>query len=91
MLLYLYLYLHLHLHLTNFLLVPGAGLDAEIVRVRQLSAGIAAVQTINLPLRDSTGNLIRSCQRAADEADDCRIRDRTAAESQPVVGDTPRP
>jgi len=81
----------LYLYLTNVVLILGAELDAEIVRVRQLSAGIPAERMVKLPLRDSTRNLILARQRAADEADGRRIRDAAGAESQPVVGDTPRP
>src|SRR5699024_12707504 len=42
----------LWLWITNVALLFGAELDAELERVRQLQAGIAAERTIQLPLRD---------------------------------------
>jgi membrane protein len=44
----------LWLWITNLALLFGAELDAEIERGRQLQAGIAAEQDIQVPVRDST-------------------------------------
>ena len=65
----------LWLYLTNLVLVLGAEVDAELVRVRQLSAGIRAEETIQLPLRDTTRNLVLARQRADDVRDGKKIRD----------------
>ncbi len=43
----------LWLYLSNLVVVFGAEMDAEIVRVRQLLAGIDAQDAIKLPLRDT--------------------------------------
>jgi membrane protein len=43
----------LWLYLSNLVVVFGAEMDAEIVRARQLEAGIDAVTTIQLPLRST--------------------------------------
>jgi membrane protein len=48
----------LWLLLSNYVVVFGAEVDAEIVRVRQLQAGIAAEETIQLPLRSTYRNLV---------------------------------
>lgn len=58
----------LWLYITNLVLVLGAEVDAEIVRVRQLKSGIEAEEVIRLPLRDSTRNLMLARQRAEDVA-----------------------
>jgi membrane protein len=57
----------LWIYLSNLVLVLGAEVDAEIVRLRQLTAGIAAEITVQLPLRDTTRNLLLARQRADDE------------------------
>lgn len=44
----------LWLWLTNLALMFGAELDAEVERARQLQAGIAAEETLQLPPRDTT-------------------------------------
>jgi len=69
------LVLLLWLHITNLVLVLGAEVDAEIVRVRQLHSGIEAEDVIRLPLRDSTRNLRLARQRAEDIADGRRLRE----------------
>ena len=43
----------LWLWLTNLALLFGAELDAELERGRELQAGMAAEQSIQLPLRDT--------------------------------------
>ena len=54
-------------YVTNLMLVFGAEVDAEIVRVRQLAAGIPAEETVQLPARDTSRNLMLARQRADDE------------------------
>jgi len=66
----------LWLYITNLVLVLGAEFDAEVVRLRQLDAGIAAEEVIQLPLRDTTRNLVLARQRADDVRDGKAIRDR---------------
>jgi membrane protein len=63
-------------YLSNLVLVIGAELDAELVRVRQLHAGVAAEQTVQLPLRDTRRNLTLARQRARDEAEGRSLRER---------------
>ena len=65
----------LWLYITNLVLVLGAEFDAEVVRLRQLGAGIAAEETVQLPLRDTTRNLVLARQRADDVRDGKAIRD----------------
>ena len=65
----------LWLYITNLVLVFGAEFDAEVVRLRQLGAGIAAEETVQLPLRDTTRNLVLARQRADDVRDGKAIRD----------------
>lgn len=69
------LVLLLWLYLSNLVLVLGAEVDAEVVRLRQLHAGIAAEQVVQLPMRDTTRNLVLARQRAADEAEGRSIRE----------------
>ena len=64
------------LYITNFVLVVGAEVDAEVMRLRQLSAGIAAEEIVQLPMRDTTRNLMLARQRAQDIADGRMIRER---------------
>jgi membrane protein len=56
-------------------LVLGAEVDAELVRLRQLRAGIAAEDVVQLPMRDTNRNLMLARQRARDEADGRAIRE----------------
>lgn len=63
------------LYITNLVLVLGAEVDAEVVRLRQLGAGIAAEAIVQLPMRDTTRNLMLARQRAADEAEGRAIRE----------------
>ncbi|MBC7591488.1 MAG: YihY/virulence factor BrkB family protein [Salinibacterium sp.] len=63
------------LYITNFVLVLGAEVDAEVVRLRQLGAGVQAEETIQLPMRDTTRNLMLARQRAQDIADGRQIRE----------------
>jgi membrane protein len=57
----------LWLYLTNYVLVFGAELDAEIVRARQLAAGVPAEVMIQLPMRDTRRNLLVARHSAEDE------------------------
>jgi membrane protein len=74
----------LWLYLSNYVLVFGAEVDAEIVRVRQLEAGIASEDVIQVPLRSTHRNLtlarnladdIKRGRRLRQDADDKRARD----------------
>lgn len=69
------------LYITNLVLVLGAEFDAEIVRVRQLAAGIAAESVIQLPLRDTARNLWIAKQLADDERIGREIREKGARDS----------
>lgn len=71
------------LYITNFVLVIGAEVDAELVRLRQLGAGIPAESTVQLPMRDTTRNLMLARQRAADEAEGRAIREAPPQEPEP--------
>lgn len=66
-------------YITNLVLVMGAEADAEIVRLRQLAAGIAAESVIQLPLRDTKRNLTLARQQVQDEAEGKAIRERSEA------------
>lgn len=57
----------LWLFLSNFVVVAGGELDAEIVRVRQLTSGLPAEVTIQLPLRNTYRNLVLARRLAEDE------------------------
>ncbi|MDM4762609.1 YihY/virulence factor BrkB family protein [Galbitalea sp. SE-J8] len=65
----------LWLYITNYVLVLGAEADAEIVRIRQLTAGIPAETAIQLPLRDTRRNLMIARQRAWDEREGRALRE----------------
>lgn len=62
-------------YLTNLVLVLGAEVDAEVVRARQLLAGIPAEDVLQLPARDTTRTLMLARQRADDERRAKVIRD----------------
>ncbi|WP_157155802.1 MULTISPECIES: YihY/virulence factor BrkB family protein [unclassified Diaminobutyricimonas] len=65
----------LWLYLTNLVLVLGAEVDAELVRARQLLAGIPAEEGIRLPARDLTRARSLARQRSLDEQDGRALRD----------------
>ena len=65
----------LWLYLTNLVLVLGAEVDAEVVRLRQLTDGQAAESVVQVPMRDTTRNLMLAKQRAQDEADSRALRE----------------
>lgn len=58
----------LWLFLSNWVVVFGAEVDAEIVRVRQLEAGIIAEESVQLPLRSTYRNLRLARNLAEDVA-----------------------
>ncbi len=55
-----------YLYISNFVLVVGGELDSEVIRMRQLLAGIEADESIRLPLRDVTRNFTLARWRDAD-------------------------
>lgn len=69
------------LYITNYVLVLGAEVDAEVMRLRQLGAGIQAEQVIQLPMRDTARNLMLARQRAQDEAEGRAIRETVGGEN----------
>jgi membrane protein len=64
----------LWLWITNLALLFGAEFDAELERGRELQAGIAAEETIQLPPRDTTQSDKKAEQRAKDVLEGLRIR-----------------
>ena len=64
------------LYISNLVFALGAEVDAEVMRLRQLHAGIAAEESIRVTMRDTTRNLMLARQRAADEAEGRSIRER---------------
>lgn len=77
----------LWLYLTNLVLVLGAEVDAEVARLRQLTAGQDAEVVVQVPMRDTKRNLMLAKQRAQDEADSRALREQSmreqAAQEQP--------
>lgn len=72
----------LWLWITNVALVFGAVLDAEIERTRQLHAGIAAEEKVQLPLRDDRG-LVKKRRRDEEMIAEAKlVRIRRARESK---------
>jgi len=67
------------LYITNLVLVIGAEVDGEVVRIRQLAAGIPAEETIQLAARDTTRTLMLARQRADDVAAGRAIREAAEA------------
>lgn len=68
----------LWLWLTNLALLFGAELDAELERGRQLQAGIAAEEHIQLPPRDTRASQKRATKAAQDVAEGRLLRDNAA-------------
>ena len=60
------LVLLLWLWISNLVLVLGAEVDAELVRARQLGAGMPAEEAILLPARDTSRTLLLARHRADD-------------------------
>ncbi|MDH6180642.1 membrane protein [Microbacteriaceae bacterium SG_E_30_P1] len=65
----------LWLYVSNLVLVIGAEVDAEVMRIRQLSSGMASEESIQVALRDTKRNLMLARQRADDEAEGRAIRE----------------
>lgn len=65
----------LWLYISNLVLVLGAEVDAELVRVRQLTAGIPAEETIQLPARGTARTLRLASIRSKDVAEGRAIRE----------------
>ncbi|MCM3522773.1 MULTISPECIES: YihY/virulence factor BrkB family protein [unclassified Curtobacterium] len=63
-----------YLYISNFVLVVGGELDSEVIRMRQLLAGIEADESIRLPLRDVTRNFTLARWRDQDIAAAHRVR-----------------
>lgn len=72
----------LWLWLTNIALLLGAELDAELERGRQLQAGIAAEETVQLPPKDSTASDKAEAQRQKDIRKGRRLRQRHQREQR---------
>lgn len=70
----------LWLYITNLVLVLGAELDAELVRARQLAAGIAAEASVQLPLRSTRRNLVLARWTSQDEREGRALRERLSGE-----------
>ncbi|MFL6157275.1 MAG: YihY/virulence factor BrkB family protein [Marmoricola sp.] len=64
----------LWLWLTNVALLLGAEVDVELERARELQAGIAAEETVQLPPRDSRGIDKAEAKREADVAEARELR-----------------
>ena len=88
----------LWLWITNLALLFGAELDAELERTRELQAGIAAEETIQLPPRDTSkiekaaekeredvekGRELRLSGGQSSDTDDASSADRSAAAGDP--------
>ncbi|MDQ0745668.1 membrane protein [Clavibacter sp. B3I6] len=65
----------LWLYIGNLSLVLGGELDVEILRARQLQAGIAAEQALRLPVRDTTRAERLARRRALLEDEGRRLRE----------------
>jgi membrane protein len=63
-----------YLYISNFVLVVGGELDSEVIRMRQLLAGIEADVSIRLPLRDVARNFTLARWRDQDVAAARRVR-----------------
>lgn len=74
----------LWLWLTNTVLLFGAEVDAEVERARQLQAGIAAEETLQLPPRD-TRNSEKAAEKLEDRIEEGR-RIRMAARAEGASG-----
>lgn len=73
------LLLLVYLYVSNFVLVVGGELDSEVIRMRQLLAGIEADERIRLPLRDVTRNATLARWREQDVTTAARVRTAAAA------------
>jgi membrane protein len=69
----------LWLWISNLALLLGAEIDAELERGRQLQAGIAAEEAIQLPPRDTTASRKRQEKAVRDIVDGRELREAAAA------------
>jgi len=76
----------LWLWITNLALLFGAELDAELERARQLQAGIAAEETVQLPARDTTKLEKEEAQRRDDVDRGRRLRQTWGDDADPRTG-----
>lgn len=72
----------LWLWITNIVMVIGAELDAELERSRELQAGVAAEESIQLPLRNSAGVAKKEAKQAQRVENMRGIRIKAAAGGQ---------
>ncbi len=79
----------LWLWLTNVALLFGGELDTELVRARQLEAGIAAEETIQLPERDASGVVKSRAKLERRVAEGRAIREQADARHAPSHPSTP--
>jgi membrane protein len=73
--------------LSNLALLFGAELDAELERGRELQAGIAAEETIQLPPRDSSRSEKKEQKAKEDLAEAKRLRGAPESEVRDVLDD----
>ena len=73
--------------ISNLALLFGAELDAELERGRQLQAGIAAEETIQLPPRDTSRSEKKEKKAKQDLAEARRLRGASEAEIQAGLAD----
>ncbi len=76
----------LFLWIINLALLFGAELDAELERGRQLQAGIAAEEELQLPARDTRGIEKAEKRQAKDAARGRRIREEASTTWPPPAG-----
>lgn len=81
----------LWLWLSNLAMVFGAVLDTEVERARQLRAGIAAEDQVQLPLRDDRMIDKNSAQRANDFRASSAMKPDTAVDGMVTSADVPPP
>jgi membrane protein len=79
-----------YLYISNFVLVVGGELDSEVIRMRQLLAGIEADESIRLPLRDVTRNFTLARWRDQDIAAAHQVRT-AAAQRAEELAEPPTP
>jgi len=75
----------LWLWISNIVLLVGAELDVELMRLRQLRAGIAAELTLEVTPRDTRAMDKRAAQTAEDVAIGRAIRESTTPDREPTT------
>lgn len=78
----------LWIYLLSMVLILGAELDAELERGRELQAGVAAEERVQLPLRDTTASDKQAAKHAKDveQAKALRATDGRTADPDEVPG-----